>query len=94
MITNETDLKNAMMHIDKLFNETDENTPADDPRLIELDVVSKMVEEYEGTYLGLNHDYLKECAEQAMATPQRPLSLEEMKAQVERIHRQAMEDEA
>ena len=39
---------NAMMaRIDELFFATDENTPADDPRLLELDVLSALVEEYE-----------------------------------------------
>jgi HTH-type transcriptional regulator/antitoxin HigA len=38
----------AMMHrIDELFFDTDESTPADDPRLQELDVLSALVEEYE-----------------------------------------------
>ena len=36
-----------MARIDELFFETDENTPADDPRLLELDVLSALVEEYE-----------------------------------------------
>lgn len=39
---------NAMMtRIDELFFATDENTPADDPRLLELDVLSALVGEYE-----------------------------------------------
>lgn len=36
-----------MARIDELFFATDENTPADDPRLLELDVLSALVEEYE-----------------------------------------------
>ena len=36
-----------MARIDELFFETDENTPADDPRLQELDILSALVEEYE-----------------------------------------------
>ncbi|MBE6250646.1 MAG: helix-turn-helix domain-containing protein [Bacteroidales bacterium] len=36
-----------MARIDTLFFETDENTPADDPRLTELDILSALVEEYE-----------------------------------------------
>lgn len=36
-----------MARIDELFFETDENTPADDPRLQELDLLSALVEEYE-----------------------------------------------
>ena len=33
--------------IDQLFFETNENTPGDDSRLIELDMLSALVEEYE-----------------------------------------------
>ena len=36
-----------MARIDQLFWETNENTPADDPRLVELDMLSALVEEYE-----------------------------------------------
>ena len=36
-----------MARIDELFFATDENTPKDDKRLLELDVLSAMVEEYE-----------------------------------------------
>ena len=39
---------NAIMkRIDQLFFETDENTSSDDPRLIELDLLSSLIEEYE-----------------------------------------------
>lgn len=36
-----------MARIDELFFATDESTPKDDKRLLELDVLSAMVEEYE-----------------------------------------------
>ena len=36
-----------MARIDELFFATDENTPKDDKRLLELDALSAMVEEYE-----------------------------------------------
>ena len=36
-----------MARIDELFFSTDENTPMDDPRLLELDLLSSLVEEYE-----------------------------------------------
>lgn len=39
--------KAMMARIDQLFFETDENTPADDPRLQELDLLTALVEEYE-----------------------------------------------
>lgn len=46
-IKNEQQYKAMMARIDALFFETDENTPADDPRLLELDLLSALVEEYE-----------------------------------------------
>ena len=39
-----------MARIDELFFATDENTPKDDKRLLELDALSAMVEEYEQEY--------------------------------------------
>ena len=36
-----------MARIDQLFFETNEDTPSGDPRLIELDMLSALVEEYE-----------------------------------------------
>ena len=46
-IKDERQYKAMMARIDELFFETDENTPADDPRLQELDLLSALVEEYE-----------------------------------------------
>lgn len=46
-IKDEKQYKAMMTRIDELFFETDENTPADDPRLQELDILSSLVEEYE-----------------------------------------------
>lgn len=46
-IKNEKEYKAIMTRIDELFFATDENTPKDDPRLVELDVLSALVEEYE-----------------------------------------------
>ena len=46
-IKSEKQYKAMMARIDELFFETDENTPADDPRLLELDLLSSLVEEYE-----------------------------------------------
>lgn len=46
-IKNEKQYQAMMDRIDELFFETDENTPADDPRLQELDMLSALVEEYE-----------------------------------------------
>lgn len=50
-IKNEKQYKAMMARIDELFFETDENTPADDPRLLELDALSALVEEYEQEHL-------------------------------------------
>ena len=46
-IKDEKQYKAMMARIDELFFETDENTPADDLRLQELDLLSALVEEYE-----------------------------------------------
>lgn len=46
-IKNEKQYKAMMARIDELFFATDEKTPEDDPRLMELDMLSQLVEEYE-----------------------------------------------
>ena len=46
-IKDEKQYKAMMARIDQLFFETDENTPVDDPRLQELDLLTALVEEYE-----------------------------------------------
>lgn len=46
-IKTENEYKAIMQRIDELFFSTDENTAKDDPRLVELDVLSALVEEYE-----------------------------------------------
>jgi HTH-type transcriptional regulator/antitoxin HigA len=46
-IKTEKEYAAIMTRIDQLFYETDENTPVEDPRLIELDMLSALVEEYE-----------------------------------------------
>ncbi|MCR5828255.1 MAG: helix-turn-helix domain-containing protein [Bacteroidales bacterium] len=46
-IKNEKQYKALLSRIDEIFFATDENTPADDPRLLELDLLSALVEEYE-----------------------------------------------
>lgn len=52
---------NAMMaRIDELFFSTDENTPADDPRLLELDLLSALVEEYEKEHFPIETPTLSE----------------------------------
>lgn len=46
-IKTEKEYKAIMDRIDQLFFDTDESTPSDDPRLIELDMLSTLIEEYE-----------------------------------------------
>ena len=46
-IKTENEYAAIMSRIDQLFFETNEDTPVDDPRLIELDMLSALVEEYE-----------------------------------------------
>lgn len=43
----EKEYATIMARIDQLFFETNEETPIDDPRLIELDMLLALVEEYE-----------------------------------------------
>ena len=47
-IRNKETYEAVMKRIDALFSETDENTDPSDPRLLELDLLSELVEEYEG----------------------------------------------
>ena len=46
-IKDEKQYKAMMARIDELFFNTDDNMPQDDSRLLELDVLSALVEEYE-----------------------------------------------
>ena len=46
-IKTEKEYAAIMSRIDQLFFETNEDTSVDDPRLIELDMLSSLVEEYE-----------------------------------------------
>ena len=46
-IKNKEQYDAIMARVDELFFATDENTPKEDKRLLELDVLSAMVEEYE-----------------------------------------------
>ena len=49
-IKDKTQYKAIMARIDELFFGTDENTPDNDPRLQELDLLSALVEEYENEH--------------------------------------------
>ena len=56
-----TQLYNAIMkRIDDLFFETGENTPSNDPRLVELDLLSELVEEYEKEHFPIETPSLQE----------------------------------
>lgn len=62
-IKTEQQYKAIMARIDELFFSTDESTPSDDPRLLELDMLSSLVEDYEkehlpGNNLGIAHKIL------------------------------------
>lgn len=46
-IKTEKEYAAIMARIDQLFFETNEDTPREDPRLVELDMLSALVEEYE-----------------------------------------------
>ena len=46
-IKDEKQYEAIMARIDELLFDTDENTPAEDARLLELDRLSALVEEYE-----------------------------------------------
>ena len=54
-IHNENDYQEVMRLIDQLFLETDENTPIDDPRLVELDRLAAIVETYEKEVFDLSN---------------------------------------
>ncbi|MCR5841287.1 MAG: helix-turn-helix domain-containing protein [Bacteroidales bacterium] len=59
-IKSEQQYKAMMARIDALFFETDEQTPSDDPRLLELDLLSALVEEYEKEHFPITPPTLTE----------------------------------
>ena len=66
-IKNEQQYKAMMARIDELFFETDEITPAEDPRLQELDVLSALVEEYEQEHYPIEPPTLSETMNSRLA---------------------------
>ena len=66
-IKNEQQYKAMMARIDELFFATDENTPADDPRLLELDVLSSLVEEYESEHYPIEAPSLSDTLNSRLA---------------------------
>ena len=59
-IKDDKQYKAIMERIDALFFETDENTSADDPRLLELDLLSALAEEYEKEHFPIETPSLAE----------------------------------
>jgi len=65
-IKTEKDYRAIMTRIDELFFVTDENTPKEDPRLVELDILSALVEEYEKEHFPIKKPSLAETIEYRM----------------------------
>ena len=65
-IKTEKEYKAIMSRIDELFFATDENTPREDPRLVELDVLSALAEEYEKEHYPIETPSLSETIESRM----------------------------
>lgn len=66
-ITSEQQYKAMMARIDQIFFETDENTPADDPRILELDLLSSLVEEYEKEHFPIETPTLAKTLNERLA---------------------------
>lgn len=65
-VKNESEYKVILARVDELFFSTDENTPKDDPRLVELDILTKLVEEYEAEICPIELPSLAETIEYKM----------------------------
>ena len=59
-IKDEMQYQALLARIEEIFTQTDENTPADDFRLRELDVLSELVEEYENEHFPIKIPSLAE----------------------------------
>ncbi|MBR5019742.1 MAG: helix-turn-helix domain-containing protein [Bacteroidales bacterium] len=59
-LQNEYQYNAVLERVDKLFFETDENTTPNDPRLIELDLLSELIEEYEKEHFPIKTPSLPE----------------------------------
>ena len=59
-IKNEQQYRAIMKRVDVLFFEVGEDTPADDPRLVELDILSQLVEEYDKEHFPIETPSLSE----------------------------------
>lgn len=59
-IKDEKQYKALLKRIDEIFFQTDESTAPDDPRLLELDLLSAMVEEYEKEHFPIDTPSLSE----------------------------------
>ena len=65
-IKNEQQYKALMARIEQLFFETDENTSSNDPRVLELDILSALVEEYEKEHFPIQPPSLAEIIHERM----------------------------
>lgn len=66
-IKDEVQYKAIMNRIDEIVACTNETTPANDPRLIELDVLSSLVEEYEQEHYAIKPPTLSETLNARLA---------------------------
>lgn len=66
-IKSEQQYKAIMTRIEELFFDTDETTPSEDPRLLELDLLSALVEEYEKDHYPIEPPTLAETIESRLS---------------------------
>lgn len=59
-LQNEYQYNAVLKRVDQLFFETNEETAPDDPRLVELDLLSELVEEYEKEHFPIETPTLSE----------------------------------
>ena len=65
-IVSENQYRAILKRIDFLFDSTDEKTVADDPMLVELDLLSQLVEEYEAEHCPIEAPSLTSTLEYKM----------------------------
>ena len=66
-LENEYQYNAVMERVDKLFFETNEDTLPNDPRLVELDILSELIEEYEKEHFPIKAPTLSETLSSRMA---------------------------
>ena len=65
-IQDEKQYKAMMARVDELFFATDENTPENDVRLVELDILSSLIEEYEKEHFPIEPPTLAETMKSSL----------------------------